>query len=134
MKTASALFIAALAALAFEIRAEPANSPRESKVLLIPVSVLEQKLTDAMQVELRRLKENDSLSKLTAWNRLAELPSWVFEKDEKPEIAYLGTLPAAATDAFRYAVITAKAHETIVVRAGGLAGVYEIYQKKKEPN
>jgi hypothetical protein len=101
---------------------------------LIPSSPPEQKLTEAMQAQLQRLKEENSLAKLETWDRLRELPAPVFDPERKPEIAYLGSIPPIAMDAFRYAVILAQGHELIVVRTGGFAGAYEIFQRKKEPN
>jgi hypothetical protein len=134
MKIAIVLFAALTAAFPFDADAEPANPRRETRYLLIPASQPEQKLSEAMQGRLKQLNEEDWLSKLNTWNRLKELPAWVFEKQQKPEIAYLGSIPASAMDAFRYAVITGSGREMIVVRAGGFAGVYEIFQKKAEPN
>jgi hypothetical protein len=134
MKIVFALFLTFTAVISSGADAESSRPQRENRFLLIPPAQPEQKLTEAMQARLKQLKEEDWLSKLDTWNRLKELPTWVFEKEQKAEIAYLGSIPSLAMDAFRYAVITGGDRELIVVRAGGFAGVYEIYQKKLEPN
>ena len=131
---ASLLLIACMGTTIFAARAEPSAPQREPRVLLIPPLAPAQKLTEAMQARLKWLKEEDGLSKLDTWNRLTELPTWVFEKAQKHEIAYLGSIPALAMDAFRYAVIVANDGDMIVIRAGGFAGSYDIFQMKKASN
>jgi hypothetical protein len=134
MKSAFGFCLGLTVAFPLGADAKPAAPQREPRLLLVPASQPVQKLTEAMQGRLKQLNEEDWLSKLNTWDRLKELPAWVFEQEEHPEIAYLGSIPRAAMDAYCYAVITAKGREVIVVRAGGFAGVYEIFQKKKEPN
>jgi hypothetical protein len=109
-----------------------ARHPRERFVLLIPSSPPKQKLSEAMQTTLKRLQTEESFSQIDAWDKLTELPAWVSEKESKAEIAYVGSIPADAMDAFRYAVVIGAGRKVIVVRAGGFAGVYEIFQSKKQ--
>ena len=83
-----------------------------------------------MATELVRLKEQDAFSKLESWMRLRELPAWVFEKKDEPESTYLSA-SILVMDAFHHTVIIGRDRETIVIRTGGIAGVYEIYQESQ---
>jgi hypothetical protein len=81
-----------------------------------------------MEAVLARLKERDAFSQLKSWRRLLELPAWVFDPEAAPEIAFPRESPAVA-DGFRHTVVIGKNHAPIVIRTGGFAGVYEIYEE-----
>jgi len=105
----------------------------EPRVLIIPLwPIHEQNLSERMQERISALEEEGALSDLESWAEIPELPAWVFVK-EKREIAFLIDKPTA-NDAYRYAVILGKKEQLIVVRAGGIAGTYQIFVRPKKPN
>jgi len=105
----------------------------ESRVLMIPLSPIEQKVSERMHECISALKEEGALLALKSWKQIPDLPEWVFV-EKKREIAYVfGKL--GVSDGYRYAVILGRKKELIIVRAGGIAGSYEIFVRPKtEPN
>ena len=105
----------------------------EPRVLIIPLwPIAEQKVSERMQERISALEEEGALSVLESWTEIPELPAWVFVKN-KSEIAFLINNPTA-NDAYRYAVVLGKKEQLIVVRAGGIAGTYQIFVRPKNPN
>ncbi|MEO6003511.1 MAG: hypothetical protein ABIZ04_23105 [Opitutus sp.] len=101
----------------------------ERRILVIPLDVQEQTLSDGMRQQLALLESEGAYGELPTWTSLAELPSWVFV-EKKREIAYVFSRPGAS-DEYRYAVIWGGRKKLIIVRAGGIAGSYEIFLKPK---
>jgi hypothetical protein len=99
----------------------------ESRVIVIPLDPVEQKPSDRMQACVAALHKEGTLSALRSWEELPELPEWVFVESRR-EIAYIFARPVVSDD-YRYAVILGRENELIVVRAGGIAGTYEIFLK-----
>ena len=112
-----------------------AQAAAESKFLLIPLNPVEQTLSESMLLRLTQLDAEDTYRNLAAWDRMAELPAWVFAKNQR-EIAYVFAAPMVHHD-YRYAVIVGRKNQLIIVRAGGLDGRYEIFvpnnKAKKTP-
>ena len=105
----------------------------EPRVLIIPLwPIDEQKVSERMQERISALQEEGALSALESWTGIPELPDWVFVKNKR-EIAFLIDNPTA-NDAYRYAVVLGKKEQLIVVRAGGIAGIYQIFVRPKKPN
>jgi hypothetical protein len=107
-----------------------AHAAPESRVLLIPLYPIEQTLSESMQLRLTKLDAEDTYRNLAAWDRMAELPPWVFAENKR-EIAYVFTKPML-NHAYRYAVIAGAKNQLIIVRAGGLEGRYEIFVQNKK--
>ena len=127
MKTISKLFAAFVAV------ASACSGASESKVLMIPLSPLgEQKVSEKMRERISALESEGAFVALASWKHIPELPAWVFV-EEKREIGFVFATPTAS-DAYRYAVILGRQKELIVIRAGGIAGTYEIFVKPEEPN
>jgi hypothetical protein len=107
-----------------------AQAAPESKFLLIPLNPVEQTLSESMLLRLTKLDAEDTYRNLAAWDRMAELPPWVFAENKR-EIAYVFTKPML-NHAYRYAVIAGLKNQLIIVRAGGLEGRYEIFVRNKK--
>jgi hypothetical protein len=107
--------------------------PKEGPVIVVPIGVSTPKRSPRMEAELARLKEQNAPWNLTSWTRLSEIPTWVSEKKAEPESAYLPG-PPLAMDVFSHTVIIGHNRPTLVIRTGGFAGVYQIYQEAKKPN
>src|SRR5688572_2731968 len=104
----------------------------EPRVLIIPLwPIDEQKVSERMQERISALEGEGALSALESWTEIPELPAWVFVKNKR-EIAFVIDHPTA-NDAFRYAVVLGKREQLIVVRAGGIAGTYQIFVRPKKP-
>jgi hypothetical protein len=103
----------------------------EARVFIIPLYPVEQTLSEEMRLRVAGLEKDDAFRALSAtWDRLTELPSWVF-KPEKCEIAYVFGNPMVI-HGYRYAVIADGNNKLIIVRAGGLDGSYEIFVPKRK--
>jgi hypothetical protein len=103
------------------------------RVLIIPLwPIHKQKVSERMQERISALEEEGALLGLESWTEIPELPAWVFVKDKR-EIAFIIEHPTA-NDAYRYAVVLGKKEQLIVVRAGGIAGTYQIFVRPKKPN
>jgi hypothetical protein len=122
------IYIAGLALISFVVACFAADKRR---VLLIPLDPFEQKVSERMRQQISALKEEGALSALGSWKTLAELPDWVFVEKER-EILYIFGRPGVSDD-YRYAVVLSR-KTLIVVRAGGIAGIYEIFVKPQKPN
>jgi hypothetical protein len=104
----------------------------ESKALIIPLSPGgEQKVSEKIRQRISVLEEEGAFLALASWRQIPELPAWVFV-EKKREIAFVFARPMAS-DAYRYAVILGRKKELIIVRAGGIAGTYEIFAKPETP-
>lgn len=85
-----------------------------------------------MEPVLTRLQEQNAFATLDSWTRLAKLPAWASLESLKPgecEIA-VPNGGRVAMDAFDYMVIVGKDRRTIVIRSGGFAGVYQVFEEK----
>src|SRR5688500_12800414 len=102
----------------------------EPRVFIIPLYPVEQTVSENMRLRLAALEKDDAFRMLSTWDRLTELPSWVF-KPEKREIAYVFGKPVVI-HGYRYAVIDGGNRKLIIVRAGGLDGSYEIFVPKRK--
>lgn len=101
----------------------------ERRVLIIPLDAFEQKVSEKMREHISALEAKGTLSALSSWTAIAELPAWVFV-GKKREIAFIFGRPGASDD-YRYAVILGRRKQPLIVRAGGIAGSYEIFVKPK---
>jgi hypothetical protein len=81
-----------------------------------------------MAAVLARLKEANAFSQLTSWRRLPALPAWVSQREPGTEFASPeeGVL---VSDAFQHTVVIGQNRGPIVIRTGGFAGVYDIYEE-----
>jgi hypothetical protein len=102
---------------------------RAPNVLMIPLYPVEQTLSEEMQLRLQVFESEGALLALASWDRLPELPAWVFEQSKR-EIAFVIGRPNVS-DGYRYAVIAGARNKLIIVRAGGLDGHQEIFVRKK---
>jgi hypothetical protein len=110
-----------------------AAAPKEERPVVMPINGTAQKLSQRMAEELARLRDQAAFLQLESWTRLSEMPAWVAERKDAPEQVSLRA-SVIANDMFNHTVIIAKNHETLVIRTGGFAGVYQIYQEPKRPN
>ena len=79
------------------------------------------------------MRERDSFATLESWTRLPKLPAWVSTESLKTgecEFWAPSGVPAAM-DAFSYTVIVGKNRRTIVIRSGGFAGVFQIFEENE---
>jgi hypothetical protein len=91
-----------------------------------------EKPSPLMEPVLTRLRERRAFAALDSWTRLPELPAWASlasVKSGECEIA-ASRRAQVVMDAFDYMVIVGKNRRTIVIRSGGFAGVYQIFEEK----
>ena len=117
------------AMLAFVALAFTCFGAAESRVLQIPLGPCEQKVSEKMRQQISTLEAEGVLTALQSWKTIRELPAWVFV-NKKREIAYIFGRPLVSDD-YRYAVILSRGEKVIVVRAGGIAGSYDIFVKPR---
>ena len=119
-----------IAVVAFIVLTVACMGADERRILLIPLDPFEQKVSDKMRKQMTALETVGISSALQSWDTMAELPAWVFVEKER-EIVYVFGRPAVSDD-YRYAVISDRKKKLIIVRAGGIAGSYEIFVKPKK--
>jgi hypothetical protein len=127
MKT-TAWFTLLLLCIAQLARATPPTPPPEPYFVFSTAKPV--KPSPRMAAVWARLTEQGTFSALDTWTRLPAFPAWVSAKDAECETWTPPGTPAAM-DMFSHTVIIAKDRPAIVVRTGGFAGVYQIFQEKQ---
>jgi hypothetical protein len=114
-------------AQAEESRIQQERTHPDENATLVPKP---KKPSALMTAVLTRLRAQHAFTNLDSWERLPSLPTWVREKAAAAEWwAPSGIYPAM--DSFHYTVIAAKDRRTIVLRTGGFAGVYQVFQENE---
>lgn len=107
---------------------QPAEAASDQKsYLFIPVNLVAQKLSPAMQELITTSRETGELTRVDRWQPLAELPAWVFESHRR-KIGFI--LPhSLIKHGYRFAIILGTHGEVLRVRTGGLSDAYDIFRK-----
>ena len=100
--------------------------------VVIPAKPQERRISAEMRRTLERLEAESAVLKMSSWQKLREMPTWVLDQKER-EYTSIESDPLVM-DGFSHLVIIGRNRRTIVVRTGGFAGVYEIWEEPERPN